>query len=38
MELELIEPALFLADHPQPPSRFARAIAGALSGHLALTT
>jgi hypothetical protein len=27
MELELIEPALFLADHPQAPARFAAAIA-----------
>jgi glutathione synthase/RimK-type ligase-like ATP-grasp enzyme len=38
MELELIEPALFLGDHPQAPARFANAIAGALSEHLALTT
>ena len=27
MELELIEPALFLAEHPEAPSRFAEAIA-----------
>jgi hypothetical protein len=38
MELELIEPALFLADHPQAPGRFAHAIAGAVSEHLARTT
>ncbi len=31
MELELIEPALFLADHPAAPSRFADAIANALA-------
>ena len=30
MELELIEPALFLADHPEAASRFASAIASAL--------
>ena len=31
MELELIEPMLFLADHPQAPSRFAAAIAQAVA-------
>jgi len=31
MELELIEPALFLADHPGAPARFADAIAQVLS-------
>jgi len=31
MELELIEPALFLASHPAAPSRFAEAIAAAVS-------
>jgi glutathione synthase/RimK-type ligase-like ATP-grasp enzyme len=30
MELELIEPALFLASHPEAPARFARAIDQAL--------
>ena len=30
MELELIEPMLFLADHPEAASRFAQAIASAL--------
>jgi hypothetical protein len=30
MELELIEPALFLASHAEAPARFARAIAQAL--------
>jgi glutathione synthase/RimK-type ligase-like ATP-grasp enzyme len=30
MELELIEPALFLADHPEAPNRFAEAIAQAM--------
>ena len=30
MELELIEPMLFLADHPEAPARFAAAIANAL--------
>jgi glutathione synthase/RimK-type ligase-like ATP-grasp enzyme len=34
MELELIEPMLFLADHPQAPNRFAHAIARALAIHL----
>src|SRR5579864_9418855 len=31
MELELIEPMLFLADHPEAPTRFAAAIAHALT-------
>jgi glutathione synthase/RimK-type ligase-like ATP-grasp enzyme len=31
MELELIEPALFLAEHPQAPGRFAAAISDALA-------
>ena len=31
MELELIEPALFLADHPEAATRFAKAIAKALT-------
>jgi len=31
MELELIEPMLFLSDHPQAPARFAQAIAKTLS-------
>ncbi len=31
MELELIEPMLFLAEHPEAPTRFAAAIAKALS-------
>jgi hypothetical protein len=31
MELELIEPALFLASHPGAPARFADAIAAAVS-------
>lgn len=31
MELELIEPMLFLAEHPEAPSRFADAIAQALA-------
>jgi hypothetical protein len=31
MELELIEPALFLADHPAAPSRFAKVIAHRLA-------
>ena len=31
MELELIEPMLFLAEHPEAPARFAQAIAKALS-------
>jgi len=31
MELELIEPMLFLADHPQAPTRFAVAIANAMA-------
>lgn len=33
MELELIEPMLFLADHPQAPARFAGAIAHAMALH-----
>ncbi|MGC2197554.1 MAG: hypothetical protein WA628_22975 [Terriglobales bacterium] len=33
MELELIEPALFLADHPAAPARFADAIAQAISSR-----
>ena len=33
MELELIEPMLFLADHPEAPSRFAAAIASALASR-----
>ena len=32
MELELLEPGLFLATHPEAPRRFARAIASALAG------
>ncbi len=35
MELELIEPALFLGDHPQAPSRFAAAISDALAARTA---
>jgi hypothetical protein len=31
MELELIEPMLFLADHPDAPTRFAEAIADAMA-------
>jgi hypothetical protein len=31
MELELIEPMLFLADHPEAPTRFAAAIANAVA-------
>ena len=31
MELELIEPMLFLADHPEAPTRFAAAIAHAVA-------
>jgi glutathione synthase/RimK-type ligase-like ATP-grasp enzyme len=34
MELELIEPALFLADHPAAPSRFADAIAQVLASRM----
>jgi glutathione synthase/RimK-type ligase-like ATP-grasp enzyme len=33
MELELIEPALFLADHPEAPGRFADAISRALDSR-----
>jgi hypothetical protein len=33
MELELIEPMLFLADHPQAPASFAGAIAHAMALH-----
>jgi hypothetical protein len=32
MELEVFEPLMFLARHPEAPGRFARAIAGRLSG------
>jgi hypothetical protein len=31
MELELIEPMLFLASHPEAPARFADAIARTLA-------
>ena len=34
MELELIEPALFLADHPEAAERFAEAIAEAVAARL----
>lgn len=33
LELELIEPMLFLADHPQAPARFAGAIAQAIASR-----
>jgi glutathione synthase/RimK-type ligase-like ATP-grasp enzyme len=33
MELELIEPMLFLADHPQAPNRFVSAISDALAAR-----
>ena len=33
MELELIEPALFLADHPQAPGRFAAALSDTLAAR-----
>ena len=33
MELELIEPMLFLSDHPEAPTRFAHAIANVLDGR-----
>ena len=33
MELELIEPMLFLSDHPEAPTRFADAIANALASR-----
>jgi hypothetical protein len=36
MELELIEPALFLSSHPAAPERFADAIANALRSHAPL--
>ena len=32
MELEIFEPLMFLADHPEAPARFARAIANRLPG------
>lgn len=32
MELEVFEPLMFLAAHPEAPARFARAIAGRLAG------
>jgi glutathione synthase/RimK-type ligase-like ATP-grasp enzyme len=38
MELELIEPMLFLADHPAAPNRFAHAISHALAIHLPRST
>jgi glutathione synthase/RimK-type ligase-like ATP-grasp enzyme len=38
MELELIEPMLFLADHPDAPNRFAHAISRALAVHLPQAT
>jgi len=38
MELELIEPMLFLADHPQAPNRFAHAISHALATQLPQAT
>jgi hypothetical protein len=38
MELELIEPMLFLADHPDAPHRFAHAISRALAVHLPQAT
>jgi len=34
MELELIEPMLFLADHPQAPGRFTAAVAHALATQI----
>jgi len=33
MELEVFEPLMFLARHPEAPGRFARAIQGRLLGH-----
>lgn len=34
MELEVFEPLMFLARHPEAPSRFARAVQGRLAAHV----
>ncbi len=33
MELEIFEPLMFLAQHPEAPERFARAVQGRLATH-----